>query len=197
MFTTASVGTTLLTGSPDAGIELARVDGIKLYHNTVWREDVRGRGIRCIEKLHNVDIANNLIRGSLALMGEEKSRNNVVGLLDNWFQDPPTGDLRLVGLASDAIDHGVALREVRDDIDANPRDSHPDIGADELVAEEEGDSQPSVFLCLSSFNREPTATVSVTALRRVADGSRLNKILHGFCTSHAVHDGRRCKRSEF
>jgi hypothetical protein len=121
-----------VSGSPDAGIELAWVDGIKLYHNTVWREDLKGRGIRCIEKIRNVDIANNLIRGALALTGEEKSRNNVVGRMDNWFVDPPTGDLRLVGLASDAIDQGLALREVRDDIDANPRDSRPDIGADEF-----------------------------------------------------------------
>jgi hypothetical protein len=118
--------------SPDAGIELAWVDGIKLYHNTVWREDLAGRGIRCIEKLRNVDIANNLIRGALTLTGEEKSRSNIVGRMDNWFMDPPTGDLRIVGLASDAIDRGIALRAVDDDIDAIERDSRPDIGADEF-----------------------------------------------------------------
>ncbi len=80
----------------------------------------KGRGIRCIEKIHNVDIANNLVRGALLLTGGETSRNNVVGPMDGWFVDPAAGNLRLSREVAEVVDQGLALPEVVDDIDAPP-----------------------------------------------------------------------------
>src|SRR5262245_63099775 len=122
-----------IVAGPDAGIELAWVDGVKVYNNTVWRQDPTGRGIRCIEKIHQVDLANNLIRGALALTGGETARNNLTGPLDGYFVAPAAGDLRLTPKATDAIERGLPLAEVTDDIDHRPRGGRPDIGAAEFT----------------------------------------------------------------
>jgi hypothetical protein len=118
-----------IVAGPDAGIELAWVDGVKVYNNTIWRQDVKGRGLRSIEKIHNVDIANNLVRGALQLAGGEKSRNNVVDPMDGWFIDPAAGNLRLGTRVAKVVDQGLPLAEVVDDNDAQRRDASPDIGA--------------------------------------------------------------------
>jgi hypothetical protein len=123
----------IVTG-PDAGIELAWVDGVKVYNNTVWRQDQAGRGIRSIEKIHHVDVANNLIRGALALTGGETAKSNLAGPLDRYFIAPAAGDLRLTPQAADAIDRGLRLTEVTEDIDRRPRGDKPDIGAFEYFA---------------------------------------------------------------
>lgn len=123
-----------IVAGPDAGIELAWVDGVKVYNNTVWRQDLKGRGIRSIEKIHNLDIANNLVRGALILAGGETARNNLVGPLDGLFVDPASGNLRLIARATDAIDQGLALSDVADDIDGQSRGTRTDIGAFEYVA---------------------------------------------------------------
>lgn len=117
----------------DAGIELAWVDGVKVYNNTVWRLDLRGRGIRSIEKIQQVDIANNLVRGALLLTGSETARNNIVGPMDGWFVDPAAGNLRLSAAVPEVIDQGLVLPEIVDDIDARARGSNPDIGASEYT----------------------------------------------------------------
>ncbi len=124
----------LIVAGRDAGLELAWVDGVKLFHNTVWREDVQGRGIRCIEKIHNVEIANNLCRGALALTGGEQAQSNLVGPLAGMFVNPAGGDLRLTAETTDAIDKAVPLNEVTDDIDRRPRGTRPDLGAAEYTA---------------------------------------------------------------
>jgi hypothetical protein len=123
----------MIVAGRDAGIELAWVDGVKLYNNTVWREDLKGRGIRCIEKIHNADIANNLIRGALQLTGGETSKSNLVGPMESWFIDPAAGNLRLAAQVAEAVDQGIALPELADDFDGRPRDSRPDLGASEYA----------------------------------------------------------------
>jgi hypothetical protein len=124
-----------VVAGPDAGLELAWVDGVRVYNNTVWRQDPGGRGIRCIEKIHNVDLANNLVRGALMLAGGETVRNNFVGPMDGWFVDPVGGNLRLRTPVDQVIDQGLNLPEIEDDIDGRSRDSHPDLGASEYVRE--------------------------------------------------------------
>jgi hypothetical protein len=102
-----------------------------VYNNTVCRQDLKGRGIRCIEKINNVDIANNLVRGALILNGGETTRNNLVGPLEGVLVDPANGNHRLADQATAAIDQGTVLDEIADDIDGRQRDMRPDIGASE------------------------------------------------------------------
>jgi hypothetical protein len=117
----------------DAGIELAWVDGVKVYNNTVWRHDLRGRGIRSIEKIQHVDIANNLVRGAMSLTGTEIARNNLSGPMEDWFIDPAAGNLRLRNAVAEVVDRGLVLPEISEDIDGRPRGQRPDIGASEFI----------------------------------------------------------------
>jgi hypothetical protein len=120
-----------IVAGPNAGIELAWVDGVRVYNNTIWREDVKGRGIRCIAPVHKVDMANNLVRGALLPAGGETLRNNVTGPMDDWFIDPAAGNLRLRRSVPEAVDRGLALAEVTEDIDGELRDGKSDLGASE------------------------------------------------------------------
>lgn len=116
---------------PDAGIELAWVDAVDVYHNTVWRAEGRGRGIRCIEKITNTRLTNNLVRGEIMLTDGVSVRRNLVGPLDGYFVDPEVGDLRLTDEATEAVDKAVPLPDVPDDVAGRPRGPLPDIGAHE------------------------------------------------------------------
>jgi hypothetical protein len=122
-----------IVAGPDAGIELAWVQGAKVYNNTVWRKDPQGRGIRSIEKITGVEIANNLVRGALLLTGSEQSRSNHVGPMDGWFVDPAAGDLRLARPVEEAVDQGLVLEEVTDDFAGQRRGERPDLGAFEFA----------------------------------------------------------------
>lgn len=126
----------IVAGS-DAGIELWWVSGVRVHHNTVWREDPRGRGIRGGSdrwRIERVDVANNLVRGTVQLSGGVNLRGNVTGDLDGWFVDPRAGDLRLTAAAAGAIGRAVPLPEVKDDFGGRPRDAAPDVGASEFGA---------------------------------------------------------------
>jgi hypothetical protein len=110
-------------------------NNVKIYNNTIWREDVKGRGIRGgMEKweIINVDVANNLVRGTSDLKGVITLRNNLLGELEGYFVDAASGDLRLTNLASNAINKGIPLTDITDDFLGCPRDATPDIGAYEF-----------------------------------------------------------------
>ena len=124
---------------PDAGIELWWVDGAKIYHNTIWRPEGTGRGIRFGTRNQDVHIANNLVRGAIVrddhgAAGGIRLENNVTGHLDHFFADAPVGDLRIMAIAQSAIDTAIPLPEVTDDFHGVPRGSRPDIGAAERQA---------------------------------------------------------------
>jgi hypothetical protein len=116
---------------PDAGIELSWVRSSKILNNTIWRTEGKGRGIRCIEQLAEVEVANNLVRGEIAPAPGVTLRNNLAGGLDGFFADAPAGDLHLTGAAGAAVGRGIPLADVPEDFDRQPRRSPPTLGADE------------------------------------------------------------------
>ncbi len=115
----------------DSAIELAWVQNIKVYNNTCWRPDDHGRGIRCIERVQNTRLANNLVRGKLELVEGCEGTHNCVHAAKEYFVQPEQGDLHLTSLAEGALGKGISLPEVKDDIDKFPRKQVPDIGAAE------------------------------------------------------------------
>jgi hypothetical protein len=122
---------------PDAGIELWWVDGAKIYNNTIWRWEGKGRGIRCGTRLKNVHVANNLVRGQIlnesgGAGGELRLEKNVAGPLDDYFVNPAEGDLHLTARATAALDAAIPFPEVTDDFDGLLRGSRPNIGAAEF-----------------------------------------------------------------
>jgi len=120
-----------VTCGPDAGLELAWVRNVKVYHNTVWRAEGSGRGIRCIERITDARLVGNLVRGEIMVTEGVTSEGNLAGPLEGYFVDPAAGDLRLTAAATDALDRAVPLPEVTDDVDGRPRGPRPDIGASE------------------------------------------------------------------
>ena len=123
-----------ITGGPDCGIELWYAERIKVLHNTIWRPEQNwSRGIRIGTGTAQTDVVNNLVHGEIRLEGgEAQVRQNLAGRLDGYFVDPASGNLALTPAANRAIDQGVPLPEVADDIRRRPRSNHPDLGAWEL-----------------------------------------------------------------
>ena len=73
--------------------------------------------------------------------------SNIFSAVSTWFVNPNNADLHLTDLATEAIDRGVTLAEVTEDIDgdARPNGTAPDIGADELIPE------PATFFSVIFF----------------------------------------------
>jgi hypothetical protein len=120
-----------IAGGPDCGIELWYADCIQVYHNSIWRPERNwNRGIRIGTGTAHTDIANNLVHGEIRLEGgEAQLRQNLAGRLDGYFVDPVSGNLALTPAAAKALDQGVSLPEVTDDIRGRPRRGLPDLGA--------------------------------------------------------------------
>jgi hypothetical protein len=123
-----------IAGGADCGIELWYADRIKVFHNTIWRPERNwARGIRIGTGTAHTDIANNLVHGDIRLEGgKAQLRQNRSGRLDGYFVAPASGNLTLTRAATGAIDQGVSLPEVTDDIRQRTRTGRPDLGAWEV-----------------------------------------------------------------
>ncbi len=125
----------IIIPGPDAGIELWWAENIKVYNNTIWREDAAGPGLRGGMdnwKINRIDVANNLVRGANMLTGGVTPRNNLFGTLDGIKIDFRPGSRRLSGFVPSARSRGVPLEEVKDDFAGHARPQKPDIGACEF-----------------------------------------------------------------
>src|SRR5205085_1451928 len=120
-----------IAGGADCGIELWHVEGIKIWHNSIWRPEQNwGRGIRMGKGTSKSEIVNNLVHGGIQMEGGEAEQNhNLAGHLDGYFVDPAVGNLALTPAATDAIDKGALLGGVPTDIKGSSRYGPPDIGA--------------------------------------------------------------------
>ena len=123
-----------ITGGPDCGIELWHSERIKVSHNTIWRPEQNwNRGIRIGTGTADTDIVNNLVHGEIQMEGgEARLRQNLTGRLERYFVDPATGNPALTSAATGALDRGVSLPEVTDDIRRRSRSNRPDLGAWEV-----------------------------------------------------------------
>ncbi|PYI79935.1 MAG: hypothetical protein DME26_22595, partial [Verrucomicrobia bacterium] len=126
-----------IAGGSDCGIELWYADRIKVFHNTIWRPERNWlRGIRVGTGTAHTDIVNNLVHGEIRIEGgEAQLRQNLAGRLEGYFVEPASGNLALTSAAMGAIDQGVSLPEVTDDIRRRPRTGRPDLGAWEFDRE--------------------------------------------------------------
>jgi pectate lyase len=120
-----------ITGGPDCGIELWYAQNIKVLNNSIWRPRRNfSRGIRLGTGTSNTDIMNNLVHGEIRFDGGKALlQQNLTGHLDNYFIDPASGNLALTRAAIEAIDKGVSLTGVTEDIRRLHRPEFPDLGA--------------------------------------------------------------------
>jgi hypothetical protein len=123
-----------ITRAPEAGIVTVYTKDCKVLHNTI--HDPRSRMTRLIRTVFANDglvVANNLLSGP-GMRNESDSgiefTGNLIKDMTEAFVDPAHGNLHLTEAATDAIDKAVALDEVVEDIDRQPR-AAPDVGADE------------------------------------------------------------------
>jgi len=126
-----------ITGGPDCGIELWYAYHLKVYNNSIWRPRRNwNRGIRIGTGTSNTDIVNNLVHGEIIFDGgQAQLRQNFTGRLTDYFVNPTLGNLALTQAATEAIDQGVSLSDITDDIRQRPRSGLPDLGAWEFQNE--------------------------------------------------------------
>jgi hypothetical protein len=120
-----------IVGGADCGIELWYAERIKVFNNSIWRPERNwSRGIRIGTGTLQTEIVNNLVHGEIRLEGgEAKVHQNLARRLNSCFMDAASGNLALTPAASGAIDQGMTLPEVTDDIRQRPRSGRPDLGA--------------------------------------------------------------------
>ena len=120
-----------IAGGADCGIELWHVEGIKVWHNSIWRPEQNwGRGIRLGAGTARGEVVNNLVHGGIQMEGgEAELSHNLAARLDGYFVDPPSGNLILTRAAEGAIDKGKAIAGVSRDIRFAARKNAPDLGA--------------------------------------------------------------------
>ena len=120
-----------IVGGPDCGIELWYANRIKVYNNSIWRPERNWhRGIRIGTGTTGTEIVNNIVHGEIRSEGgEAQLRHNLADRLDGYFVDPASGDLALTAAAVRAIDRGVSLPELTEDIRRRSRSGPTDIGA--------------------------------------------------------------------
>jgi hypothetical protein len=126
-----------ITRAPEAGIVTVYTKDCKLLNNTIHDPQSKlQRLLRMVFTNDGLYIANNLLSGP-GMRNESDSQiiflNNLIKDVSDDFIDPARGNLHLKSTAIEAIDKGMVMSEVTEDLDRQPRGARPDIGADELI----------------------------------------------------------------
>ena len=119
----------------DAGIALWGAEGAAVYHNTVASTQPPFSSIEWRFISTSVTLANNLTTGVIRDRGGTAVlTTNLENVPTNLFADVADGDLHLVDPESGPVDAATPLpaEQCDGDIDRQPREAEPDIGADEL-----------------------------------------------------------------
>jgi len=119
----------------DTGIGLEQAWNVNVYHNTVYSTQ-GGLGLDIRFANSNPSVKNNLLIPGISLRDGGKTRESAanVSASQTMFVNLSGGNLHLVSSATQAINKGVSLAgAVPTDIDGDPRDTQPDVGADELA----------------------------------------------------------------
>ena len=120
----------------DSGVALEQACGAVVTHNTVVALQPPFVGMEYRFANTQASIADNLVTHAITMRdgGNAVLEGNLVEVGTEHFVDAAAGDVHLVE-GSTAIDAAidVAGAEVVDDVDGEPRDGSPDVGADEYV----------------------------------------------------------------
>jgi len=132
-----TVRNNFVTRCPEQGILADITRDCRIVHNTI--HDPASRMKRLIRLVHDnpgLVVANNLLSGPEMRVETESEMHifgNVTRELTGALVDPRLGNLHLHGQVPGVTGAGRPLPDVASDIDRQPRDPHPDVGADEFV----------------------------------------------------------------
>ena len=136
----------------DIGMELCFTQNCEASYNTVYSLYQDNDFFRTLQlydntlrPTQNLKVLYNLIRGNVVsgnFNGVVTMTGNIIGTTPQpaWFTDPAAGNLRLTATAAAAINHGLPLATVLEDLDGSLRPALPDVGADEYLAPWLGDA---------------------------------------------------------
>jgi hypothetical protein len=120
----------------DSGVALEQACGAVVVHNTVVATEPPFVSMEYRFGNTSATIANNLVTHDIVQRdgGQAELQGNLQGVDTSGFVDIAGNDLHLSS-DSAAIDAGTALRPglADEDIDGDPRDGSPDVGADEIA----------------------------------------------------------------
>lgn len=120
---------------PENGILADYTEDCRILHNSIHDPDSRlKRLIRLVHDNRGLIVANNLLSGPPPRIETDDAvqlRDNAIGDFGGALRDVAAGDLHLRNAAPQMVDAGRPWQEVTDDIDGQPRDKSPDLGADE------------------------------------------------------------------
>jgi hypothetical protein len=129
----------------DSGVSLEQAWGAKVEHNTIY--SAAGSYNVAIDARYsftNAVLRNNLFYPRLSSRdGASPTSLGNVEAEASFFVNLNNGDLHLQQNASAVINKGNLTTEVSDDIDAGPRDSAPDVGADEYGSSDNNPPDPA------------------------------------------------------
>ena len=122
----------------DSVIEMVHASGWLVAHNTALLLNPNGLdwGMEARFSDSSGTFAYNLM--NMRIWSDRDGANggelgNVTNAQSGWFVNAATADLHLVASATAVINQAAPLPEVTDDYDGHPRDTTPDIGADEYT----------------------------------------------------------------
>jgi len=126
---------------PESNILADHTRDCRIVNNTV--HDPRSRFGRLIRVIHANDglvVKNNIFSGPKVSIekyeGKIDVKNNLIKVVPGYFVDADKGNLHLTAKAVEAIDKGVVVEDVKEDIDRKVRGEKPDLGADEFAPAE-------------------------------------------------------------
>jgi hypothetical protein len=123
----------------DSGIAVEQARVVAVVHNSVASSQAPFSSIEWRFASTLATVADDLV--SHNLRARDGAQATLEANLESaplaWFADVASGDLHLAGPALPPVDAGVVLAGALagDDFDGQPRDVHPDIGADEVRTE--------------------------------------------------------------
>lgn len=124
-----------ITRSVENGILADYTKDCLILHNTVYDPSSRlKRGVRIVHDNDGLVVANNLLSGPLLRIettSQITQKTNLAKDLTNHFTDPKSGNLHLKDALPEVTNAGTPYKAAEDDIDRQPRDQTPDLGADE------------------------------------------------------------------
>jgi hypothetical protein len=119
-------------------VEICSSTALKLYNNTIYNDSAGDEAVHLYRNTSSIEMKNNIIYGNFRLRYGEMADTSHNLMITGPGQEPAVlfndalnNDFHLKMDATAAINQGLVLSEVTTDWDGQPRDSLPDLGADE------------------------------------------------------------------